>query len=239
MHELQRLLNLYYLYLMLDARSFLGQYPRCFCVLQNLSPTPRVETLVAPDTDLCIEAPSGSGNSFFVNGFRQSNPGVSLAHHHHVAAQVARGVRFEVPTVVILRDPIACVVSRASFWNAPCMIGPVYRQWIRFFRSIERFQDDMLIARFESVTRRPREVVEAINNRFDTHFNVRFPDMEQVAGLMHRVYVPQRGEAESGNPNLPSAGKELAKARFRSRVREHRLARPARAIYTRLARAAL
>jgi hypothetical protein len=239
MPGLIRKLNSYYLSLLLDTRSFLGLSPRCFALVQRLSPTRRIQNLVGRNTDLCFEAPSGSGNSYFVNGFRKINPDVCVAHHHHVAAQVARGVLFKIPTVVILRDPIACVVSRTSFWKDPILIGPVFRQWIRFFQVVEQVQNHVLIVTFESVTKKPEEVIKAINSHFDTNFDSRFPEMEQIAEDMNRVYARYTGGLEQNNPNLPSAEKKAVKACFRSRVTAHPLAQPAYELYSRLVEIAL
>lgn len=217
----------------------MGQSPRLFELAQRLSPTRRIQTFVGRDTDICIDAPSGSGNSYFVNGFRKINPGVRMAHHHHVAAQVMMGVHFQVPTVVILRDPVACVVSRTAFWNTLVLIAPIFRQWIRFFRTVEGLQDRVLVASFESVTRRQEMVINAINARFETEFNTRFPEMEHIAADMDRSYAKSTGGAEKKNPNLPGVEKETVKDRFRSRVAAHRLAQPARDLYARLDKIAL
>jgi len=234
MQGIRERLKLYYLYLMLDTRSLLGLSPCCFGLVQRMSPTKRIQTMVGRNTDLCIEAPSGSGNSYFVNGFRMINPDVRLANHHHVAAQVTRGVHYKVPTVAILRDPLDCVVSRTAFWNAPLMAGAVFIQWIRFFRAVEQVRDHILLASFESVTGKPEVVIKAINDRFGTAFNSQFPPMEQIAASMGRQYTGYTDGPEQQNPNLPSSEKESAKARIRPIVLSHRLARPACDLYARL-----
>jgi len=234
MRGIHRQLNLYYLYLMLDLRSFIGQSPHLFGLVQRLSPTRRIHSLVDRNTDICIDAPSGSGNSYFVNGFRKINPNYRVAHHHHVAAQVTRGIHFQVPTVVILRDPIACVVSRTAFWNTPVLIGPIFRQWIRFFCTVEENQDRVLVVSFESVTSRQEEVIKAINSRFDTSFNTRYPEMDHITADMDRAYARNTNGLIQKNPNLPSAAKDAAKAHFRSLVAAHRLAQPACKLYSRL-----
>lgn len=212
----------------------MGQCPLLFEWVQRLSPTRRIENLVERNTGLCIEAPSGSGSSYFVTGFQKINPDVQVAHHHHVAAQVTRGARFQVPTVALLRDPIDCVVSRTAFWNTPILIGPIFRQWIRFFRAVVQVRDRVLVVSFESVTRKPEEAIKAINGRFDTTFDSRFPKMEQITADMDRAYARVVGGLGQKNPNLPGAEKEAVKTRFCSLVAAHRLAQPACDLYARL-----
>jgi hypothetical protein len=227
---IRKKLNFYYLSLLLDIRSVLGKSPFLFRIVQKLSPTRRSETLVERCTGLCIEAPSGSASSYFVRGFEMINPDVRLAHHHHVAAQVLRSCHLRVPTVVILRDPIDCVVSRAAFWNTPILIGAIFRQWIRFFREIEKVRDDVLFVSFESVTRKPEVVIKAINAHFNTDFNSQLPEVEQVFSGMDRVYTGP----EQQNPNRPSMDKESVKKSIRPSVVAHKLAQPACELYSRL-----
>ena len=234
MPDLTNNLFFYYLSVLLDTRSFVGQSPQLFGLLQKNEPACRLESLVGKNTDICIESPSGSANSYFVNGFQMVNPEVRVAHHHHVAAQVTMGVRLRVPTVVLLRDPVDCVVSRAAFMNSPILIGPIFRQWIRFFRAAEQVRDKILIVSFESVTKQPEEVIRAINVRFGTSFNSKFPGMEQISARMDRRYAQVTGKSEQRNPNLPSTDKEAFKSRIRPFVMEHRLARPACDLYSRL-----
>jgi len=158
------------------------------------------------------------------------NPDVRLAHHHHVVAQVLRASNFRVPTVVILRAPIDCVVSRAAFWNTPVLIGAIFRQWIRFFRGVEKVRDHVLVVSFEAATRKPEEVIKAINIRFNTAFNSQFPEVEQVFSSMDQVYT-RPGQQ---NPNRPSADKKSVKNRIRPYVVAHKLAQPACDLYSKL-----
>jgi len=217
----------------LGAQTQLGRSPFFYRLLHRGRSAPRSRNLVEPASDLCIEAPSGSGNSFFVNGFLMANPGVRLAHHHHVAAQLLRGVALGVPTAVILRDPIDCVVSRCT--GAPWLIGPVFAQWIRFFTTAEALAPSLLLLSFASVTGNPGEAIERINRRFARSFASDFPEASRVFASMDEAYSSAvREGAAARNPNRPDPSKTDRKRSIRPSVESHRLAPAASTLYRRL-----
>lgn len=223
----------------LNFRTFIGQNALAYAILQKALRTPRSRQLVVPETQVCIEAPSGSANSFFVNGFELANPGVRVAHHHHVAAQIKRAVMFNVPTIVILRNPVDCVVSRSC--REPWRIIAVYRQWIRFFKAVSNLRDFILLPSFHSATEHPGNVLRAFNSKFKTSFNTDFPRTEDVFLKMDQNFAGQRaaGNMRRINPNRPNPEKEMLKKEILPIVAQHRLSSVALKIYESLAQDAI
>jgi hypothetical protein len=217
----------------LGAQTQIGRSPFLYQLLHRLRSAPRSGNLVGPASDLCIEAPSGSGSSFFVSGFLMINPGVRLAHHHHVAAQLKRSVALGVPTAVILRNPIDCVVSRG--YDAPWLVGSVFAQWIRFFTTAEALAPSLQLLSFESVIGDPGAAVERINRRFARNFESGFPEASRVFDQMDDAYARAIGEGSSeANPNRPRTSKVDRQRAIRPSVESHRLAPSARTLYQRL-----
>jgi hypothetical protein len=215
----------------LGFQTQLGRSAALYPLIHRLRGALRSRNLVGDETDLCIEAPSGSGNSFFVKGFRMINPDVRVAHHHHVAAQLERSAARDVPTVVILRDPIDCVASRSQ--GAPWLTGPVFSQWIRFFETAEALRAAILLLSFESVTSDPAGAIERVNARFGRDFESQFPDPENVFTEMDTAYA----EALAGrpqNPNRPDPTRAEARTRARQVAESHPLAPAALSLYDRL-----
>ncbi len=215
----------------LAVQTQLGRSAILYPLLHRLRGAARSRNLVCDVTDLCIEAPSGSGNSFFVNGFRMINPDVRVAHHHHVAAQLKRSAARCVPTLVILRNPIDCVASRSQ--GAAWLAGPVFSQWIRFFETAEALRAAILTLSFETVTRDPAAAIDHINERFGCHFDSRFPAPEQVFTQMDTTYAEVAAE-RLRNPNRPDPKRAEARARARQVAKSHSLAPAAIALYDRL-----
>jgi hypothetical protein len=215
----------------LGVQTQLGRSALLYPLPHRLRGAPRSRNLVDDETDVCIEAPSGSGNSFFVAGFRMVNPDLRVAHHHHVAAQLKRSVARHIPTLVILRNPVDCVASRTQ--GSPWLTGPVFSQWLRFFETAEALRAGILLLPFELVTRDPEGAVERINERFDRRFVTRFPESEQVFAKMDAAYAEAQAE-RSQNPNRPDPTRADARASARQVAEAHPLAPAAISLYDRL-----
>lgn len=94
-----------------SARSFVGQYPFPYLMLQRLRPRRR-HLVVARDTEIVIEGYPRSANTFAVAAFMlaQERP-VKMAHHLHAPAQVIRAVKWGIPTLLLIRQPEDAVLS--------------------------------------------------------------------------------------------------------------------------------
>lgn len=178
-----------------------GEQPKLYYALHRLVKSHRFDNLVWPTTDVCIEGPPGSGNTYFVTAFSMANPDARIAHHHHVPAQLKRAEAYDTPTVVLVRNPIDCALSRASAWGTPAHAGVVLDQWMRFFRD-ETLIDRTLLVSFETATRDSGRAIAETNRRFGTSFDSGAPDREAVFSEMDRRRHA-RMEAHRDNPNRP------------------------------------
>ena len=71
--------------------------------------------IVTPETDIVIEGFPRSANSFSVKAFKHANGDeYKIATHLHAYPQVIMGVRYKVPTLVLVREPFACIASYAA-----------------------------------------------------------------------------------------------------------------------------
>jgi hypothetical protein len=188
------------------------------------------KAVVASDTDLCAEGPPGAGNTFFITGFAIANPGASIASHHHVFAQVERAVLFSIPLLLIVREPAACVLSRAVSFRDPIMVGPVYRQWLSFWQRAVNYVDDSVLIDFDTMTSVPARVIERLNMKFGTEFSSDFPSRDAVFAEMDRRRAEKNLPMDI-NPNRPDDRKREMRSYLRPFVENHRLARPAAALY--------
>jgi hypothetical protein len=186
--------------------------------IQRLTRTYRLERLVWPDTDVCIEGPPGSGNTFFVAAFSMANPGARVADHHHVVAQVKRAISLGIPAVSLLRDPVDCAFSRASAWRTPDLADTVLKQWIAFFAT-DFVLENSVLASFETLTASPGKVIGAINERFGSAFDEIVPAREEVFAEMDQRRSDQFGAAQE-NPNRPDPRRPKPPSEWRAAIAE-------------------
>ena len=193
------------------------------------------ESLATSLTDVCIEAPPGSGNSFIVQAFSLANPDVRIAHHHHVPAQVLSAAKQGIPTLVILRNPIDCVLARVPDLQNLSMIGPNLRMWIGFWVGVSGVLDRIAVTTFEDLVADPRGPIELINRRFETKFKSVLPSTDHVFEIMrsHRAASPSL-DRSIPHPNVPDARKAARKDAIRPYVYAHRAAPKAQRLYQRL-----
>ena len=218
-----------------SALSALGRSPNAYLLMARRFGS-RPETVIAPDTELCIEAPPGSGNSFFVQAFTLANPGLRIAHHHHMSAQVVAAVRLGVPTLVILRDPIDCVLARVPATDELKMIGPNLRMWLSFWTRVEPVLERIARVRFQDMVTNPEAAIDLINRTYSTTFKSTLPSSDAVFEIMHehRRSSTMPGETLHPHPNVPDPAKAARKREVRPHVLAHRLATPAQELYHRL-----
>jgi hypothetical protein len=220
-----------------DLIALLGRREHTYFTYQRWCGRQGQRTLVGVGTDLCVEAPPGSGNTFFVKGFTTANPVLRLAHHHHVAAQAQRARRLSVPMLLIARDPVACVLSRAVSWTDPAAIGPTFREWISFWQNALPVVDGAVVADFAAITEEPAAVVALLNERFERSWSAAFPSRAEVFDAMDQaraVAFPSFAAEAAINPNRPDPRKDELRAWLRPQVRGHRLADRALRLYERV-----
>jgi hypothetical protein len=123
--------------------------------------------LVTRDTDLVVEGFPRSANSFTFHAIRDSQPReLKIATHTHSATQVIVAVRWGIPCMILLRDPIDAVVGIISFERqlqlrsgtavqpvTPGEIKTQLKRWVLFYERILPVRDSVFIARFDDVIR--------------------------------------------------------------------------------------
>lgn len=196
----------------------------------------RPDGLVTRGTDICIEAPPGSGNSFMVQAFSMANPTCNIAHHHHVPAQVWRAARQKIPTLVILRDPIACTLARVPSLSHLSMIGPNLRMWLAFWTAVRPLIHRVAVITFDQLTAEPPSAITLINDFYDTEFNSRIPPSGEVFQAMYEYRNNQELTQDQDllHPNVPDPAKGSRKRAIEPHVFSHRLASHARDLYLEL-----
>jgi hypothetical protein len=150
-------------------RVTLGSYPHLFFPLARLGKKGD-RAPVDQDTDFVIEGFPRSGNSFAVAAFRmvQTRP-VRLAHHFHAPAQIIAGVRRRLPVLVLMREPVAAVLSLV-IRHPEISIKMALHEYIRFYKTVAPYRNQFVTGLFDEVTSDFGAVIRRINQRFAADF---------------------------------------------------------------------
>lgn len=157
----------------------------------SLEPSQMMEpSVLNPRTQIVIEGPRRSGNTFAVVAFRVAQPApIDVGHHLHAAAHVITAVKREVPCLVLLRDPEDTVVSSvASF--PPTTVSQALGDYVSFYERLTPHRERFLVATFEQVTTDFGMVISALNERFGTVFT-RFDHTDENVARCFRL-IEQR-----------------------------------------------
>lgn len=143
-------------------------YPLCWLLHNELSCC-----FVERDTQIVIEGFARSANTFSVTAFLQAQPApVKIAHHLHAAAQIIRAVEWQIPPLVLLRNPEEAVLSLVTLYPTIYSISHGLSYYVSFYSSIFEYRTSYVIGEFEEVTQNFGRVIERINRKFGTQFAV-------------------------------------------------------------------
>ena len=136
--------------------------------------------IIQPTSDIVIEGYPRSANSFSVKAFKFSNgDNYKIATHLHAYPQVILGVKYKLPTILLIRNPFDCIVSYAalraekmgkSYFNAAYDIEWLLQDYVLFYKKLLPFKEHVVIAEFTQVLNDFGKVIESLNKKFNTNF---------------------------------------------------------------------
>ncbi|MDJ0744593.1 MAG: hypothetical protein QNJ32_14710 [Xenococcaceae cyanobacterium MO_167.B27] len=134
----------------LGIRNLIGKYPLLFYSIYCLKYQNR-SNLINIDTELVIEGFPRSANSFSVTAFRRLQPKqIKIAHHHHVPAQITNAIKLNIPTIVLIRNPLDAVIS-FKIYNTDISLIQALKTYISFYQSIAIHKNFYVIASFDEI----------------------------------------------------------------------------------------
>lgn len=124
------------------------------------------------NTDLIIEAHARSGNSFAYHSFVfAQNRELNVAHHLHQPNHVIEAIKYNIPSIVIIRNPDDVVISykirspHVTFWNA-------YYSYYLFYWRLKPYLGDIILATFEEITSNYKIPIERLNKKYKLNYNL-------------------------------------------------------------------
>lgn len=152
-------------------KAWIGAHPRLFYpAYRCFGPRWKQPRLVRAATRLVIEGFPRSANSFAVLAFQLAQRReVAIAHHHHVEAQVLRGVEWNLPVCLLVRPPSDAV--RSLLLRDPWIpVDWALSRFLAFYYRLWPLADRCHVALFSEVVRDFGTVIRGINRKFGTDF---------------------------------------------------------------------
>ncbi len=188
---------------------------------------------ISPDKDICIEGFPRSANSFFSKAFRMYNPTAKAAHHMHAPLQVIKAIEYGIPCVVLIRKPIDAIAS-VLVVDRSLSTRFAIQSYINFYERVWPLRADVVVSDFKDTTQRPHQVVERVNQRYGTSFQ-----MEPITPAVQNTIFNQLQETQKTlkQPEhlvaIPTAAKARIKQDVVRELNEHPLLSTANLLYQR------
>lgn len=206
------------------VRDLLGSHPGWVPWLARFSRWR--SNLGREDSAICIEGFPRSANTFAVVAFEHAQQlnNMHVARHSHLAGQVIRCIRMDVPTLVVIRNPVDALVSvliRNPYLGVRQMIGC----YNRFHRSLLPEKGRMVIADFDEVTTRFGDVVDRLNRHYGMyfqHFDHSPENVDYCFGIIEEMDRQDRGHTKVSEEHVarPSEARRDERAAVLTRIQE-------------------
>ena len=169
-------------------RNKLAIYPRIFIpAYRILAPKRKSSLLVSKDTEIVIEGFPRSGNTYAVSAFRHAQKKkIKTAHHLHVETQILEGVRLGLPVVVLIRKPLDAIQS-LKIRQPELSLDDAFRQYIRFYSITKGVLQHVVLAKFEDVIEDFGKIIERVNHKFCTRFDLFEPTSANVDRVFREI----------------------------------------------------
>lgn len=207
----------------LKRNMFLHQLVMAWKAKQN----PRL-MVVKGKTKICIEGYPRSANSYSVRMFKLANniPPVQICHHSHSIHIVKKAVKFRIPVLVVIRNPIdaitsLCIARKGIKGVSNQNITIHIFEYLDFYSWISKHLDKVVLCSFEDVISNFNLVIAKLNDRFGTEFNAFFSEERG------KLQVFQEAKNDSPHKNnhfrtpLPDSRRQRISDSVRLRVAKH------------------
>ncbi len=210
-------------------RIFLGSNKLLFVFL-SLHPRLK-QSLISRSTEICIEGFPRSANSFFTTSFQLINPEVRCAHHVHVPMQVIRAVEFNIPCIVLIRNPLDAI---ASVLVADRNLSPelALQSYIDFYQNIWQFRAKVVVSEFNQTIQDVKQVILSVNSHYNCAFNAQDLTPSMKDEVFFRIKEVNKAlKQPSSLVAIPTEAKNKLKQEVITELKQHPKLVEAESIY--------
>jgi len=217
-------------------RRFVRSYPVTFKTWLRVTNGYPVK-LPSVDTDLHVDGFQRSGNTFASLVLRDLFPDKAIATNLHAVAAIKQALDFEVPTIILLRDPeeaiLSSIVRRVDGQREQlsAALSLDLHGYLDYYSYANERRDDLSFVVFDEMIRDATALVSAASAAFCVAVPARASIVKSSRQALATLESDKR---EGGDRNLYSEHKEKLKDRYRSRL-DRDLLTQCKALYEQLA----
>ena len=175
-------------------------------------------TLIRADSDLAIEGFWRCANHYATYAFIVAQPRpVHVARRFHAPAQLMLAVRWNVPALLLIREPVAAVSSTTVFLEYDDPL-PLLKFYNIFYSALVPYRDRLIISDFDRTTHDFGSVIAEINERYGRDYALYRGTPEEERRVEELIRAGHNANPRATVARLPLPAQE--KERLKDKVME-------------------
>ncbi len=174
------------------------------------------------NTNLHLTGFPRSANTYCLNILRVAFPDLDICTHIHTAASLKLAVWHDVPTIVLVRDPVSTCCSmllKQHIQPTPKEVKSLLKDYIEYhvyvFSHKERFQ----VLRFEDVVSSPKFIILSVSELLK--LSISYEEVEAKAEEGHRLVELKESQKAVEGSSLPNETRRKMKLGLEEHVVNH------------------
>lgn len=188
---------------------------------------------VAKDTTLCVEGFQRSGNGYCEAILKYKNETLEITHHAHAFANIKRSIKWSVPILVLIRNPIDCIASLITF-DERLSDDVAIKNYINYYKGVEKLKEQLLLVDFLELTKNPDLIIGKVNDKYSLNLNkLNFTEEEKQEYMNYKK--ANYDQAILASP-FPDDAKKPKTDKHRTRLSKNPKMKEALKLYKRLSK---
>jgi hypothetical protein len=170
---------LFIAYLQLRIKEYIRSNPtlyRLIAFLRKFAGQDSKQLLCNKNSALCLEAYPSSANAFLCSVLKYSNKDLNIARHTHSIANIKIALKYNIPVVIIIRDPLEAISSRVVRFKKG--IERSIFEYLNFYEFVTEHLDRIVVVSFEDVVNNTSSVLRKIREK--TNINLVHCDINEA-----------------------------------------------------------
>lgn len=175
-------------------------------------------TVTTNSTQLCIEGYPSSANSYTYHLFRVLFPEIKLSHHTHSYANVSIALEQNIPSIVLLRNPLDCISSRHVRFHSSLSIS--LAEYIDFYSCTEKDVESpyLILIEFNEIINEPLKVLDQLSPILGVQIDSSLDIVEINTAVKERMKKAQTKMKSMQNISLPNEERSALKEKYKTEL---------------------
>lgn len=167
-------------------------------------------------TELCIEGYPSSANSYSVMIIKYFNKDIKIASHSHAIANLKKALKYDIPTVILIRHPETVISSRLARHKGN--INEYFVRYLRFHEFVLKHLDKFVVLSFKEVINDPNLLVNTVEKHLKLFVSDSKKDNKEIDANVKKMINNSFNEKKQEVTVLPTAEKEAIKRTVKEKV---------------------